>query len=51
MTHPTLINLIPNEYNKGLNDYLLGVNLDVYVGSSNALNVLSNKVCLPNKTD
>ena len=49
-TEPTNINLHPNEYTKGLCYYLLAVNLDRFVGSY-TLNDLSNKVCVPNKTE
>ena len=48
MFQPTLINLHPNEYSQG---YPLAVKLDRYIGSCNALNDLSNKVCVPNKTE
>ena len=48
MTQPTFINLHPNEYSQGLRYYLFTVNLDRCVGSSNALDGLSNRVCVPN---
>ena len=48
---PTLINLQPNEYNQELHCYPLAVKLDRCVGSCNTLNDLSNKVCVPNKTE
>ena len=41
---PNLINLHPNEYSQELHFYPL-------VGSCNTLNDLSNKVCVPNKTE
>ena len=51
MTQPTAINLRPNKYTKGLHYYPFAVNLDAYVESCNTLNDLSNKVCVPNKTE
>ena len=51
MTHPTLINLHPNEYRKEFHYYPLVVKLDRCVGNCNTLNYLSNKVCVPNKTE
>ena len=48
---PTLINLHPNEYSQEFHYYLFAVKLDRWVGSYNALNDLSNKVCAPNKTE
>ena len=50
MIQPTLINLHPNEYNQDIFYYPFSVKLDRCVGSCNALNDLSNKVCVPNKT-
>ena len=44
---PTFINLCPNEYSQELHYSPL----DRYVGSCNTLNDLSNKVCVPNKTE
>ena len=49
--YPTLINLHPNEYSQEFHYYLFAVKLDRWVGSCNALNDLSNKVCVPNKTE
>ena len=49
--HPTLINLHPNEYSQEFHYYLFAVKLDRWVGSYNALNDLSNKICFPNKTE
>ena len=43
------INLHPNEYNQEFHYYPFTVKLDKCVGSS--LNDLSNKVCVPNKTE
>ena len=51
MIQPTLINLHPNEYNQEFLYYLFSVKLDRCVGSWYVLNDLSNKVCIPNKTD
>ena len=51
MTEPTLTNLHPNEYSRECDYYPFAVKLDKYVGSLNALNDLSNKVCIPNKTE
>ena len=51
MIQCTLINLHPNEYSQEFNYYLFTVKLDICVGSCNTLNDLSNKVCVPNKTE
>ena len=51
MTQPTLINLHPNEYNQEFHHYPISVKLDRCAGSCNTLNDLSNKVCVPNKTE
>ena len=51
MIQPTLINLHPNEYSQEFHYYPFAVKLDRYVGSFNTLNKLSNKVCVPNKTE
>ena len=48
---PTLINLHPNEYTQVLHHFSFVVNLDRCVGKCNILNALSNKVCVPNKTE
>ena len=48
-TQPILINFHPNEYTQGLRYYPFAVNLNRYVGS--CMIKLSNKVCVPNKTD
>ena len=47
----TFINLHPNEYSQGFHYYPFKVNLDKRVRSYNTLNSLSNKVCVPNKTE
>ena len=46
-----LSNLHRNEYSQGLCYYPFAVNLHKYVRSCNTLNDLSNKVCVPNKTE
>ena len=51
MIQLTLINLDLNEYSQEFHYYPFSVKLDRCVGSCNALNDLSNKVCVPNKTE
>ena len=51
MTQPTLINLNPNECSQKFHYYAFSVNLDRCVGSCNTLNELSNKLCVPNRTE
>ena len=51
MTQPTFIDLHPNKYSQAFHYYPCSVHLDRYVGSCNTLNDLSNKVCVPNKTE
>ena len=51
MTQPSIISLHPHEYTQGLLYYPFAVNLDRCVGSCNTFNDLSNKVCVPNKTE
>ena len=48
---PTLIDLHPNEYSQEFHYYPFEVKLDRCVGSCNTLNKLSNKVCVPIKTE
>ena len=48
---PTLINLHPNEYSQEFHYYQFSVKLDRFFGSCNTLIDLSNKVCIPNKTE
>ena len=48
---PTLINLHPNEFSQELHYYPFTVKLDRFVGSSNTLNDLSNKVYVPKKSE
>ena len=47
MTQLTFINLHPSEYSQEFHYYPL----DRCVGSCGTLNDLSNKVCVPNKTE
>ena len=47
---PTLIKLHPNEYSQEFHYYPFSVKLDRCVKTCNTLNDLSNKVCVPNKT-
>ena len=51
MTQPTLIDLHRNECSQGLYYYPFAVNLDTCLGSSNTVNDLSNRVCVPKKTE
>ena len=51
MNQPTLINLNPNEYGWEFHYYPRSVKLDRFAGSCNTINDLSNKVCVPNKTE
>ena len=51
MTQPTLINLHPNKHSQDFHYYPFAVKLDRCVGRCNTLNDLSNKVCVPNKTE
>ena len=48
---PTFISLHLNECSQEFHCYPLTVKLDKRVGSCNTLNDLSNKVCIPNKTE
>ena len=48
---PALINLHPNEHSQEFHHYPFAVKLDRFVGSCNTLDDLSNKVCIPNKTE
>ena len=47
----TLIKLHPDEYSLELHCYSFVVNLDRGDGRCNTCNELSNKVCVPNKTE
>ena len=51
MTQPILINLHRNEYSPNFHYYPFAVKLDRCVGSCTALDDISNKVCVPNKTE
>ena len=51
MIQPTLINLHPNEYSQEFHYYAFAVKLDRCVRSCNTLNDLSNKLCIPYKTE
>ena len=51
MIQPAIIKLHPNEYSQEFHYYPLAVKLDRCVGSCNTLNELTNKVCVPNKTE
>ena len=51
MIQPTLINLHSNEYSQEFYYYPFAVKLDSCVGSCKTPNDLSNKVCIPNKTE
>ena len=51
MTQLTLINLHPNKYSQEFHHHPFPVKLGRCVGSCNTLNDLSNKVCVPNKTE
>ena len=48
---PTLIDIYLNEYSQELDHYPFAVKLGRCAGSCNTLNDLSNKVCVPNKTE
>ena len=48
---PTLNNLHPNEDNQEFHNFPFSVKLDRCVGSCNNLNDLSDKGCVPNKTE
>ena len=51
MIQTICINLHPNEYSQEFHYYPVAVKLDRCVGSCNTLNDLSNKVCVPIKTE
>ena len=51
MIPTTLIKLHPDEYSQELHFYSFVVNLDRGDGCCNTCNELSNKVCVPNKTE
>ena len=47
----TLINLHPNDYSQDFHYYPFAVKLDRCLGRCNTPDHLSNKVCVPNKTE
>ena len=51
MIQHSLINLHHNECSQEFHEYPFAVKLDICVGSCNTLKELSNKVCVPNKTE
>ena len=51
MIQPTVINLHPSKCSQELHNYQFAFNLDTYIGNCNTLNDLSNKICVPNKTE
>ena len=51
MIQLTLINLQTNKYSQEFHYYSFAVKLDRFFGICNTLNDLSNKVCVPNKTE
>ena len=51
MTRRTLINLHRNEYSQRSRYYPFVDNLDTCARNCNSLNELSNRVCVPNKTE
>ena len=51
MIQPTLIYLHLNENSQEFHHYPFAVKFDRCVGSCNTLNDLSNKACVPNKTE
>ena len=48
---PTFIDSHPNDYSQEFHCYSFTVKLDKCVASCNTLDDLSNKVCVPNKTE
>ena len=51
MIQSTLVNLHPNELAQSLLYYPFAVDLDRCMGSCNTLNNLSNRLCVPEKTE
>ena len=51
MIQLNLINLHPNEYSQEFHYYPFSIKLDRCAGSCNTLNDLSNKVCVPTKSE
>ena len=48
---PVFINLHPNKYSQEFHCSPFAVKLDRCAGSCNTINDLSNKLCVPNKTE
>ena len=51
LNNQKVINLHPNKYSQEFHYYPFAIKLDRCVGNCNTLNNLSNKVCVPNKTE
>ena len=51
MTQPTFINLHPNDYSQEFHYQQFAIKLNIYIGSCNTVNNLSNKVCVSHKTE
>ena len=51
LNNQKVINLHPNKYSQEFHYYPFAIKLDRCVGSCNTFNNLSNKVCVPNKTE
>ena len=51
MTQPCFINLHPKEYSQEFHYYPFAVELERSVGRCNTLNDLSNKACVPHKSE
>ena len=49
--YPMLTNVHPNEYSQELHYYPFAAKFDKCIGSCDTLNDLSNRVCVPNKTE
>ena len=49
--YPTLINLHTNEYKQELHYHPFTVKLDKFIEIYNTLNDISNRACVPNKTE
>ena len=47
----TFFNSYPNQYNQEIHQYPFSVKLDTCFGSCNTINDLSNKICIPSKTE
>ena len=51
MIQTTLINLHPSKYSQEIHYYQFSIKLDRSFEICNTLNDLSNKICIPNKTE